>query len=364
MRCRGPLPGILAGVLALAPGAASSALPCPVGPEGSVGVEEPVSLRLQSRKGDVLVWKVVSRERQVQSNPLAGGDAAGEHRYEWTFEQRVSDVDAKGQATSRCAIGRVRLELTMGGSKVVYDSQSEPGEKEPDEELPGFAEAVAVFRALPGKGFTLVQAPDATLVSVKGFGDIVEGALARPGGADAGPEGPILRALVQQQLGDAAMRDELQRGAGHLPARPVRPGDSWTGTLREPLSLAPASLRVETTYTLSGFARPPREGEATVAARGAVSLVERKAEADEGPLADASPLAALLATMKPTLAKAEHSGRFVYDVAGGALKSSRVVRVREVQLEMGGAEGLQLRLSTRSETETTLVSRTRAAQGF
>ncbi|MCI0340452.1 MAG: DUF6263 family protein [Planctomycetales bacterium] len=362
MRRGSPLAALLAVAGAFLPGPAASSAPAPV--------EEPVSLRLQFRRGDALVWKVVSRERQAQSSPLAGGDAAAEHRFEWTFEQRVADVDASGRATSRCAIGRVWLELEMGGSRVVYDSRDEPGEKSPDEGLPGFAEAVAVFRALPGKSFTLVQAPDATLVSVKGFGDIVEGALARPGGGDAGPEAPILRALVQQQLGDEAMRDELQRGAGHLPKGAVRPGDSWTGTLREPLSLAPASLRVETTYTLAG---PVRDGEATVSARASVSLVERKAEPGDGPLGDTSPLAALLARLKPSLRKSEHSGTFVYDAAGGALKSSRVVRVREVELEMGapgapeadsGAEGLLAKLSTRSETETTLVSRSRAAQGF
>jgi hypothetical protein len=170
-------------------------------------------LRFEQGKTYALVLSVQQSIRQLvdgQEQHIAQTVKIGQ-----TF--KVEDIDADGVATIKVTFGPLAMRTQMGELGIEYDSDNPP-----DEILP----AARPLAAMVGRSFTLRLKPDGTLVELKGVDAMLEAALGTIALTDAQKE--RLRASLEQQFGDEALKELMTSTFKYLPDEPVGVGDTWT----------------------------------------------------------------------------------------------------------------------------------------
>lgn len=169
-----------------------------------------VDLRWKLEKGQQLRYKTTHKSL------AEGGGVFLEKEMAVTYLHSVTDVDAEGTATLRCAYEGIAA-WSKGLQEYRYDSEKDKASpKDP---------GVRMLSRLVGQSFTVKMSPSGRVVEVLGFDKILEAIVKDAPDEDAG------RRALQQVFSNESTKSLMQQIYLPLPGKKVSPGDSWSNEL-------------------------------------------------------------------------------------------------------------------------------------
>ncbi len=180
-----------------------------------------VELRHHFTKGSVLRYEVTT----VGRSEIPGGMGSMEQTQRQVMVQEVLSVDPSGNARIRTGTEAISMEMASPMGALRFDSNDEPGTDNP---------LLAPLRAMLGVEIDIIIAPDGSLVELRGTDTLRE---RMPAAAT-----PQARAILDEMLSDAALRNSIELAYQTLPGRPVTPGESWESGTSLPLPFGILSI--------------------------------------------------------------------------------------------------------------------------
>ncbi len=195
-------------------------LPIPAAPAaqapGQAGGGEPVSLRLNVRKGDRFAYRFTMDTDQ--SMKIGGNDMGSKVRVEKELGYTVEEVAGDGSVWIEVKVGAIRGKMIapmMG--EIEFDSTK------PDEEGgPMAAMTTKPLTALAGKSFRMKVSPNGRLVEVRGVAEAMKGVFDEEGGG-----GGMLGKMMKDMYSDEGVKKASEGYFARVPEAPVAAGSAW-----------------------------------------------------------------------------------------------------------------------------------------
>lgn len=264
-----------------------------------------ITLRLNLEKGQS--YQVENRVEQEIVQTIMGTENTIEQRMGYFYDYEVQDL-VEGNYDIQVTYTDILFEQTAQGMTTSYDSRDTASD------VPMGAQAQA---SLVGESFRMTMTPEGRISTLSGMDAIIEkiaGDMQMPG-----VPAEQMRAQLESQMGDEAMRSNMSETMAIYPDGPVRKGDSWTrkGTVRSQITLDLVS-----TYTLDRVS----DGKAYVSVDGELSTNE-----------DAEPTEMMGMTMVYDLGGTQ-KGTMVIDVETGLTLESNLTQLISGQITASGGQ--------------------------
>jgi len=288
-----------------------------------------VTLRYHWNKGDTLTYELT-----MQIDSQLSGTPAGDMQINQTMTQVIrivaDDVAPDGTATLKETFVSAKMDMDGPMGHVTYDTAAPPTNQTP------MVQAMSqVFSAMVGETITIVQAPDGTVSKVEGSSRILD-KIAKSVPEDMAAAG-VLQGL-KSMLSDDALKTTLQQSFAKLPPGPVKPGDTWTGTLEmgNPMIGKIAGAIDFTLKAVDGG----QQGTARIGV--AMTLKQESAPAD----------GVMGMTMK--LRDARGEGEILFDIAKGRIQKSSMKSVMPATISGTAPDGTQMTMQNKTTTTVTM----------
>ncbi len=221
-----------------------------------------------------------------------------------TWHMQPQAMMPNGDWLIRMRLVGIRMNIDIGGNKIVYDSQ-----KKSATSTIGFC-----FDQLLNADFKTTVQPDGTIRRMQGVDELLKTIL----------EGSSSPAMMKSILTEEGMKKSIAPLVDYLPSQPVRIGDRWTR--REMLDLGPIGQYVTNySYTLKATSAQTLEIHSTSSLKYAPPGAAQKGDL---------PFVIQSATMR----KGHGEGRIVFDRIQGRLREStqRLTFAVTLGIEVGG----------------------------
>jgi len=203
----------------------------------AVGVQvagQEAHLRYRWNKGEALRYKVTTDSTVTMSGVPGMGDMTVGNTMTQVQVMTTDDVTADGTATVSSKIESVRMDMNTPMGTMTYDSANAAAASDPM-----IAPIAQMMGALIGETVTVVLGPDGAVKSVTGATKLAEKLKQNmPPGADA--MGGL--AGLDAMMSDEAMRATYGQNFASLPAKPVKPGDTWKSEVKMPNPVGEMSM--------------------------------------------------------------------------------------------------------------------------
>jgi hypothetical protein len=168
-----------------------------------------VKLEWKFEKGKPFFQEMTTKTDQ--SMKVMGMDITQTQNQTFIFGWTPKDQDKDKNWVVDQKIEAVKMDIEIGGNKISYDSTKDTA---------GTGNALAdFFKALVGSTFTLTISPDMKVLKVEGRDDFVNKLV---------KANPQMKPLLEQILGEDALKQMSETAFGMLPNKPVKKGDTWT----------------------------------------------------------------------------------------------------------------------------------------
>ena len=241
------------------------------------------------------------------------------------FKLTVNDLTADGVVTLNQVFESMRMTFTTPGGKVSIDSAAPNAAAAPPEQI-----AQKIFASLVGQPFTIVLAPSGKVEKIEGFTRLMDKMSASI------PADPAAAAALQQLksgLNDGQMNAMFSQGFPQFPAKPIKPGDSWSNTLTLPNPALGATI---TTIGLT-----------LLSSDGTTATLAGKVKVESDPKAPPPPG---MMGMKPELAPANGDSEMLFDVTRGRLRSATTSITLPMTLSGTAPDGTPVNMKMNAKT--------------
>jgi hypothetical protein len=260
-------------------------------------VPQDVTLAYKWTKGETLRYRI-DQSTDTTMSGLPGGmpDVTLNQVANQTFKMTVDDLTADGIATLTQVFESMRMDFTTPAGKISVDSAAPNANAGPPEQI-----AQKIFSAMVGEPFTIVLAASGRVEKLEGFTRVLDKMRASL------PADPAAAAAFQQLragLSDEQMNAMFSQGFPQFPAKPIKPGDTWSTALTIP-NPAVGGMITTIDYTLAS------NDAQTARLTGKVKIAkDPKGAAGPGVMG-----------MKTDLGNANGDGEMVFDVVKGRLRT-------------------------------------------
>jgi len=181
--------------------------------------DEKLTFKLHLQEGHSYNFEMISEHKISQQ--VMGRTREVTQLYAFTFTLTVEDIEEDGTAAVAVQYQAVRTSRKEPDSNTEYDSTQPPEE---------VAERDKPFAALVGQGFRMKMGPDGRIQDIQGVDELLDTLLESLTDSPA-----AIRAMTQisleEQFGEAALRETMARLTEMYPDRPVGIGDSWAKSI-------------------------------------------------------------------------------------------------------------------------------------
>lgn len=178
--------------------------------------DEPAELRLKLRAGDRFHLRR-TLEQEMTHRPR-GVETKLKQKFGAEYAVEVRSAGADGTAELAVQYYRLTYELDGPDGRIEFDSSAPPDVIPPPARM---------FAATAGHSLTALLGPDGTVREVRG-GDELFAMLSATLDLAEGAARDRARESWRQQVGEAALTEDLELALRVLPPRAVRPGQTWT----------------------------------------------------------------------------------------------------------------------------------------
>jgi Family of unknown function (DUF6263) len=182
-----------------------------------------VTLRYRWNKGETLRYRITQHTASNISGLPGMGDITVEQTISQVFRSSTENVAQNGSTTLQQVIESAKVDFNTPMGKLAYDSANPSAAPDPQTKM-----LQATFSAMIGEPVTVIMDSTGTVEKVEGFTRLVEKMFKTL------PQDPASAAglnALKTSLSDDAMRNMLGQGFAVLPARPIKPGDTWNSQL-------------------------------------------------------------------------------------------------------------------------------------
>ncbi|MCI0585903.1 MAG: DUF6263 family protein [Planctomycetes bacterium] len=200
-------------------------LPLPAAPSaqapGQAGGGEPVSLRLNVRKGERFAYRFTTDTDQ--SMKMGGRDMGSKVRVEKEFAYTVEEVAEDGSAWIEVKEGAIRGKMTMAMMGEIEFDSSKPEEDGGPMTKP--------LTALAGKSYRMKVTANGRVAEVRGVDEAMKGVFDEEGGG-----GGMVGKMMKDMYSDEGVRKACEGYFARVPEAPVAPGSAWDAEFEMPRS--------------------------------------------------------------------------------------------------------------------------------
>jgi hypothetical protein len=291
-----------------------------------------VTLRYHWTKGESRTYRMST----VTDSAITGMPGASAMTMLQTMTQvlkfTADDVAPDGSVTLRQTFQSIRMEASGPMGKLVVDSTAADRSQNP------MAQSMRqALDAMVGESVVIEMAPDGTVRKVDGasrIADKITKVMAADPAAGAAGQG------LKSQLSDEALKNTLEQTFPKVAARPLKPGDTWTGDLAMG-NLVIGRITGRSTFTLKAI-----EGTAEAPlARISVGLILRQ---------DVVPTPSGPAAMVMTLGDARAEGEMLFDAARGQIQRSTMRSSLPSRATMNGPDGSPVTMENKTTITMTM----------
>ena len=289
-----------------------------------------VTLQYKWTQDDVLRYRMTLHTESALSGLPGGADVHFDQTMTQTIKMLVAAVAPDGTATLHQTIEGVKVEMNTPAGQITYDSASPAAAADPMAESMG-----KVFGAMVGATVSAIIKPDGSVVSVEGATRLLEKITSQL------PDDPGAAQMAQSlkaTLSDDAIRSMLEQSFSNFPARPVNPGDTWTGHVALGND-AIGRISGTSTFTLNSVG----PGSASVAVIGVSLVLKQESAPPVGP-----------AGMIMKLGDSHGEGTIRFDVAKGRILRSTMENQMPSTMSGAGPDGSPVRISNVTKTTMTM----------
>jgi hypothetical protein len=305
-----------------------------VAPPTSAVVQD-VTLAYKWTKGETLRYRIDQKTDTTMSG-LPGGmpDVTLNQVANQIFKMTVDDLTADGVATLTQVFESMRMDLTTPAGKISVDSAAPNVNAAPPEQI-----AQKIFSAMVGEPFKVVLASSGKVEKLEGFTRMLDRVMASM------PADPATAAAFQQLkagLSDDQMNAMFSQGFPQFPAKPIKPGDTWSTTLTIP-NPAVGGMITTLDYTLAS-------------SDGQTAKLTGKVKIEKDPKGPAVPG---VMGMKTDLGNASGDGDMVFDVAKGRLRTGTTRMTMPMAVSGTAPDGtpVSMKMNVKSSVTIDLVEK-------
>lgn len=189
----------------------------------------PVTLKWQFQKGKTFYQEMTTKTDQTIN---VMGQSIPQTQTQTFYFSWTPDSEKNGVWTIKQKIEGVKMEITVGGNPITFDS-TKPAAAGTDNPLQNF------FKQLVGSTFTLTVDPSKSkpVIAIKGRDEFLK---------KLKSANPQMDTLLNTILSDESLKQMADPAFSVVPDHTVKPGDTWTRT--STLNLGPIG-NYQTTYT-------------------------------------------------------------------------------------------------------------------
>ncbi len=298
-------------------------------------VLQDVTLVYKWTKGETLRYRI-DQSTDTTMSGLPGGmpDVTLNQVANQTFKMTVDDLTADGVATLTQVFESMRMDLTTPAGKISVDSAAPNANAGPPEQI-----AQKIFSAMVGESFKVVLASSGKVEKLEGFTRVLDKIMANM------PADPATTAAFQQLragLSDDQMNAMFSQGFPQFPAKPIKPGETWSTSLIIP-NPAVGGMITTIDYTLaSSDAQTAR--------------LTGKIKIEKDPKGPAAPG---VMGMKTDLGDANGDGEVVFDVTKGRLRTATTRMTMPMTMSGVAPDGtpVSMKMSAKSTVKIELVEK-------
>jgi len=256
-----------------------------------------VTLAYKWTKGETLRYRIDQSNDTTMSGMPGMPEVSLSQVANQTFKMTVDDLTADGVVTLSQVFESMRMDLTTPAGKISIDSAAPNANAAPPEQI-----TQKIFSALVGSPIRIVLAPSGKVEKIEGFTQLMDKMAAS---VPADPAATAAFQNLRAGLSDDQMKAMFSQGFPQFPAKPVKPGDSWSNTLTLP------NPALGTTITTVAMTLASADGE--------TAKLAAKVKVETDPKAPAPPG---MMGMKTQLTAANGDSEMLFDVAKGRLRSA------------------------------------------
>jgi Family of unknown function (DUF6263) len=293
-----------------------------------------VTLAYKWTKGETLRYRIDQTADTTMSGMPGMPEVTLNQVANQIFKLTVDDLTADGVVTLNQVFESMRMNFTTPAGKISIDSAAPNAAAAPPEQI-----AQKIFSALVGEPFTIVLAPSGKVEKIEGFTRLMDKMAASI------PADPAAAAAFQQLksgLNDGQMNAMFSQGFPQFPAKPIKPGDSWSNALTLP------NPALGTTITTIGLTLVSTDG-------GTAKLAGKvKVEADP----KGAPAPGMMG-MKTELMTANGDSEMVFDVARGRLRTATTSITLPMSMSGTGPDGtpVNMKMNAKSVVKIELMDK-------
>jgi hypothetical protein len=182
------------------------------------------ALQYRWKQGDVLVYKTSMQTTSTMSGMPGMGDVSLEQTMTQRIKLLAAAVAPDGTVTLHQTTEAVTVEMIGPMGKVAYDS-ADPKSAEQDE---GARALGRVFGGMIGSTISITMAASGAVQRIDGIQRVLD-KITQDLPSDRATS-PMVQSL-KSVLSEGAVRASLEQSFPKMPPAPVKPGDTWTGTV-------------------------------------------------------------------------------------------------------------------------------------
>ena len=287
-------------------------------------------LKYRWNKGEVLRYRVVTQTNAAMTGIPGMGEMTVSNTMTQVQQLTTQEVAADGAATIQNKFESVKMETATPMGSYAYDSTAPP-QNAAD---PVIASMASTMGALVGESITLVMSPDGSIQKMEGMTRIMEKV------KKSNPQTAGFGMGLDSMLSDEAMKGMFGQNFGHLPATPVKPGDTWKHDLTMPNPFGIMSFA--TTFSVKGVETTGGKDLVRIASTSTI-------KATAGDKAPPMPM-----PMTIQFSDGTGDGELVFDRKLGRNQRASFNTTLPLSMSMTGPDGSQMSIQALTKTTTTM----------
>jgi hypothetical protein len=294
-----------------------------------LAADDAIALKQQWQVGK----KYVQSMKMVQNSAVPMGPQKMEQKMTMTMDMSTTVRKHEDGKQKRLLLryDRMAMKMNMNGQEMGFDSTK------PDADPVGMGK---LFSGLIGKDLKMLVNEKDELVTIENFEEFSAAA----GGMAGNPLGQM---FTKESLADMIKQGSLRA----LPAKPVKPGNSWPWDYKMPIAQL-GSAAIKGTYTLKGSAMRGGVPCAEIAVDGTLDIDVSGAAKQENP---SDPTAAMLKAMGMKMTGGKMKGTLWFDNALGMARDTEITTEMEMTMNNPAAPGEKLVIPTKQAVSLTLT---------